>query len=250
MRLAAVPAHNILCPHQRLVINYATAATLTITADAVVLADASGRLKRFNALSETLTISSTGANGRDIVDNAGAEQASVWYHLFAIGRTDGTLDVFASQVGFPGSGTSIYTRLPSGYTWAGYLGAARNDGSSNFVQFQQRGDEVARDEGIALFGGTATAYTSIDLSSLVPPTARAVSGYAYALSTSGTGAGNFTLRAGATNNVGAISWFAPVTSTGNGVGGPYQIALPVAQTLHYYKAGNIGVYLNVSGWGF
>jgi len=174
LQIASVPAHNILCPHQRLVINYATAATLTITADAVVLADASGRLKRFSSLSETLTLSSTGANGRDVVDNAGAEQANAWYHLFAIGRTDGTLDVFASQVGFPGSGTSIYTRLPSGYTWAGYLGAARNDGSSNLVSFGQRGGRVVISTAAPLVSGTATALTSIDLSSRVPVTAQAI----------------------------------------------------------------------------
>lgn len=174
MRIAAVPAHNILCPHQRLRIDYATAATITIAADAVVLADSSGRLKRFAPLSETLTISSTGANGRDVVDNGGAEQATVWYHLFAIGKSDGTLDVFASQVGFPGSGTSIFTRLPSGYTWAGYLGAARNDGSANLVSFQQRGHRAVISTAAPLTSGTATSLTSIDLSGRVPQTAQAV----------------------------------------------------------------------------
>jgi hypothetical protein len=175
-RIAAVPAHNVLCPHQRLVIDYATAATLTIAADAVVLADSGGRLKRFASLSETLTISSTGANGRDVVDNGGAEEASVWYHLFAIGKADGTLDVFASQVGYPGSATSVYTRLPAGYTYAGYIGAVYNDSGFDLRELYQRGNVGAMtyDGTPILSGGSATTLTPISLVTEIPITATGV----------------------------------------------------------------------------
>lgn len=232
MRIASVPAHNILCPHQRLIINYATAATITITADAVVLADSSGRLKRFSSLSETLTISSTGANGRDVVDNAGAEQASVWYHLFAIGKDDGTLDVFASQVGFPGSGTSIYTRLPSGYTWAGYLGAARNDGSSNLVSFQQRGHRVVISAAALLTSGTATSLTSIDLSGRVPVTAQAVRYDLYLLGST-TGDKSCSIYTSTTGYL--IGQYLGDSSSGSGVDFRWTDTVPllVAQTLAY-----------------
>jgi len=255
MRIAAVPAHNILCPHQRLVINYATAATLTLTADAVVLADSSGRLKRFTSLSETLTLSSTGANGRDVVDNGGAEQASAWYHLFAIGKTDGTLDVFASQVGFPGSGTSIYTRLPSGYTWAGYLGAAYNDASSNLVRLNQRGDRVSMWSGNnTLLGGTSSAFTAVSLAAAVPITAREVHIDCSATTTvsqntsqvvvasEGTGTtlqGDFVVA----NAAGAA--YSGMIARANGV-----LTLSTAQQIKYYANANCTVNINVTGWRF
>ena len=47
-RIAAVPAHNTLCAHARLRADYATASTLTVAADAVVLADSSGRPEAFH----------------------------------------------------------------------------------------------------------------------------------------------------------------------------------------------------------
>ena len=172
LRIAAVPAHNTLCPHQRLRIDYATASTVTIAADALVLSDSAGRLKRFTSVSETLNIANTGANGRDVVDNAGSEQASVWYHIWAIGQDNGTLDVFASQACYPGSGTSIYSRLPSGYTWAGYLGAAYNDGSSNLIPFIQRGAFVRRATLVAVSAGVSTSYVAVGLGAHVPQTAQ------------------------------------------------------------------------------
>jgi hypothetical protein len=248
LRIAAVPAHNLLCPHSRLRVDYATAATVTIAADAVVLADSSGRLKRFNSLSETLNIANTGANGRDVVDNAGAEQASVWYHRWAIGKDDGTLDVFATQACYPGSATSIYTRLPSGYTWAGYLGAEYNDGSSNLVQGYQRGTLQHRQPTAVLSGGTAASLTSVSLAAAVPHTALEVIGDAYELSTSGSGAGNFTL-APAADGIGQINFFSPVTSVGNGTGGPFTLPLR-GQTLHYFRSGNVAITINVTGWRY
>lgn len=250
LRIAAVPAHNTLCPHARLRIDYATAATVTIAADAVVLSDSGARLKRFASLSETLNVANTGANGRDVVDNGGAEQASAWYHLWAIGKDDGTLDSFATQACYPGSGASIFTRLPSGYTWAGYIGAARNDASSNLVEFYQRGDEVIRATVAALSAGTATVYTSVDLSGIVPQTARRVMGNGYLLATSGTPAGNFCIRPAAANQVGEVCWFCPFTTTGNGAGSPLEVPLSIAQTIYYYKSGAVNVTINVSGWRF
>ena len=254
MRIAPVPAHNTLCPHQRLVISYATAATVTLTADAVVLADSGGRLKRFNSLSETLTISSTGANGRDVVDNSGNEQASVWYHLFAIGKTDGTLDVFASQVGFPGSGTSIYTRLPSGYTWAGYLGAAYNDGSSNLQDFVQRGDLVGQFVQGVVNAGTAANYTAVSLTTAVPVTARAVD---IDIRAAATGAVTAVTAAAAAEGSGTSLQYGFIVAASGGAssslmlgrnGGTLLMSTP--QQIKYFVNAGAACTINVAGWRF
>lgn len=251
MRIASVPAHNMLCPHTNLTIDYASASTLAIAATEVVLYDSSRHQKRFASLTETLNIANTGANGRDAFDNGGAEQASVWYHLWAIGKSDGTLDVFATQVCYPGSATSIYTRLPWGYTWAGYLGAWRNNASSNLQIGYQRGGRVVHDTTQPLSAGTATSYTAIDLSAHIPPTANAISGLAYCISTSGSPACNFTLAASTSNNIGRVDYYFPSTSVGNGSGGPFRLDLNTPQTMAYIKsAGATNVSVVLSGWEY
>ena len=184
-----------------------------------------------------------------MVDNGGAEQASAWYHRWAIGKSDGTLDAFWTQACYPGSATSIYTRLPSGYTWAGYLGAEYNDASSNLVQAYQRGAVHHRQPTAVLSGGTAVALTSVSLAAAVPPSALEVFGDAYELSTSGSGAGNFTI-APAADGVGQINYFFPVTSVGNGTGGPFSLPIRGGSTLHYLKSGNVSVTINVTGWRY
>lgn len=251
MRIAAVPAHNMLCPHTNLTIYYASASTLAITATEVVLYDSSRRQKRFASLSETLNVANTGANGRDVVDNGGAEQASAWYHLFAIGKTDGTLDVFATQACYPTGATSIYTRLPSGYTWAGYLGAWRNNSGGDLQIAYQRGTRVLHNGTTPLSGGTATSYTSIDLSDHVPETALTISGTSFCISTSGTPACNWTLAANTSNNIGSISFYSHTTSVGNGTGGPFKLDLVTAQTMAYLKSsGATNVSVLISGWEY
>jgi len=219
----------------------------------VVLADSSGRLKRFASLSETLTISSTGANGRDVVDNGGAEQASTWYHLFAIGKTDGTLDVFASQVGFPGSGTSIYTRLPSGYTWAGYLGAAYNDGSSNLVDFKQRGNLVGSWAGSGVVNaGTAATYTAVSLTGSVPITATAIDLDIRAVA---TGAVTSVTAVAAAEGSGTSAQYGFVVaasggaSSANMIGRTYgRLMLTTAQQFKYFVSASASCTINVTGW--
>lgn len=254
MRIASVPAHNTLCPHARLRIDYATAATLTIAADAVVLSDSAGRLKRFSSLSETLNIANTGANGRDVVDNGGAEQASVWYHLWAIGQDNGTLDVFATQACYPGGPTSIYTRLPSGYTWAGYIGAARNDASSNLVLMNQRGDAVSMVSLNVLSGGTNSSFTAVSLLAAVPVTAREVLVDAYAIATISQSAASAAVASEGSGTTLQGSYMVPYVAgaaasgmTGRAFG---SLILTTPQQIKYYASANCTCTFSVSGWRF
>lgn len=249
-RIAQLVSHNTLCPHSRLRLDYASAATVTVAADAVVLYDSAGHARRFNSLSETLNVANTGANGRDVIDNAGAEQASAWYHVFAIGKSDGTLDVFASQVGYPGSVTDIYGRLPSGYTFAGYLGAIRNDSGSNLVPFKQRGDAAVRNLVTALSAGTSATAASISLADVIPVTARRTRGVAFVLSLSGTIACNASMYSETSNSLGAESIFVPSVGTGNGAGGSFNLDIVTAQTIWYLVSAGGSLTIQVSGWQY
>lgn len=114
----------------------------------------------------TADITASGANGLD----TGAEAASTFYHLWAIGKSDATFAVLLST-----SGSS--PTMPSGYTFKRLIGGVPNDGSSNFIPFHHSRNGWVRYKvsgaigygGVqVLSGGTATSATAIDLTKAVP----------------------------------------------------------------------------------
>lgn len=248
LRVPRESSNNILCPHERLIGTYVSASTATWTADAVTLTDTSGNQKRYTALSDTLTISGTGANGRDVTENAGAEKASDWYHVWAIGKEDGTLDVFASLDCYPG-GTSIFGRLPSGYAYAGYIGAIYNNASSNFIAMAQKGASVSMYTGTgALVGGTATSWTAIALSAFVPDSATAVK---FSGGTSSSSSATTTLVVSeSSSQIGSAFAINPGGSTGlmYAMG---ECVLTTAQQFGYRVSGtNASATIDTYGWRF
>lgn len=118
----------------------------------------------------TADITTTGANGRN-VDTA--EAASCWYAVFVIKNpTTGTVASFLVNFNDLGSFT-----FPAGYTVKRRIGWIRNNASSNFLNGFQNGFgqyrkwlyEEERSNLLALNGGSATTFTSVDLSTWVPP---------------------------------------------------------------------------------
>ncbi len=166
---------NVLAPHKRLKVDILSVSTATITADAVVLENASGHQKVFTAISETFNVATTGAGGRVASENSGNEKASDWYHGWLIGKEDGTLDTFLSLAAFPG-GADIFALLPSGYTYAAYVTAMYNNVSSSFNDFFQRGNVMHITATGVLTAGAATSITTLSLAAAVPDTATVVIG--------------------------------------------------------------------------
>jgi len=77
----------------------------------------------------TIDCATTGANGLD----TGTLGNSTWYHVYAIGKTDGTTALLAS--------TSAATpTMPSGYTLKRWLWAVKTDGSAHILPYVQDGD--------------------------------------------------------------------------------------------------------------
>lgn len=77
----------------------------------------------------TLDCGTTGANGLD----TGSLANSTWYHMFVIGKTDGTTATLAS--------TSISSpTYPSGYTLKRRIGSFKTDGSAHIIAYVQMGD--------------------------------------------------------------------------------------------------------------
>lgn len=101
----------------------------------------------------TLDCGSTGANGLD----SGSLANSTWYHLFVIGKTDGTTALLAS--------TALSSpTYPSGYTLKRRIGSFKTDGSAHILGYLQSGDrflwKVPRnDQSPATVNSTAANYT-------------------------------------------------------------------------------------------
>lgn len=239
---------NILCAHERLRVEYGTVATVTIAADAVLLTDTSGNQQRFASTNETLTISGTGAGGRDVTENSGAEKASDWYHIWLIGKTDGTVDAFATLACFPG-GSSIYSVLPSGYTLAGYVGAAYNNGSSNFTDFWQRDDFVHFGYTSLVASGVQTSRTSLSMTTAVPDTAKAAMLNAGLTPASSGTTATATLSPDASSATGEFALqITPASAAQSWLSA--EVCMRVAQTMAYRVSTGDSLDLGVVGFRF
>lgn len=121
----------------------------------------------------TVDISASGANGLD----TGTEAVSTWYYIYVIVDDDDVLPIAGLFSLSPTTPT-----LPVGYGGFRRLGAARNDGTGDFLNDRMlsfgRNRLVAWNEEDSalqvLMGGAALTWTTIDLSEFVPPTATGV----------------------------------------------------------------------------
>lgn len=118
----------------------------------------------------TATISSSGAGGLD----TGSEAASTWYYVWAI-YNPGT-DTDAAMLSL----SSTSPTMPSGYTKKRRVGAVRNDGSSNFLQYETvsgtgKQRRIRYEERInTLVAGTTVTFQDVSLAAAIPPTSRLV----------------------------------------------------------------------------
>ena len=105
----------------------------------------------------------------DLGLDTGTEASSTWYYLYAVPKStdDSQLSVRAS-VTAPATG-------PTGYTNFKYLGAFRNDGSSNIIKFYQIGSTfetaVPQGTGFTEAGPADTVAQTYTLTDYIPATA-------------------------------------------------------------------------------
>jgi len=161
-----------------------------IDADSITLASSTAV---FDAVSVNLTVDITvsGVNGRD----TGSEASSTWYAVWVI--YDGTTVASLLSV------SSTAPTMPSGYTYKRLVGFVRNDGSSNFVDFNQWGDTAwftARNS--VASGLNSTSYVTQDVSSAVPSASGLVKEVLFGATGLATMTGVFLSRDGV--NAGAI----------------------------------------------
>lgn len=144
--------------------------SVSVSYDALMLADGSGAYLTDLAASGTINTAATGAGGLD----TGTLATSTWYSVWRIAKTDGTKSWLISL-----SATS--PTMPSGYTLKARIGWIRTDSTANKypLGFTQRGRRVqylvAAGSNVTaapqMASISATTMTAISISSYVPTTA-------------------------------------------------------------------------------
>lgn len=183
----AAKASGAFTSSRNLTIKVTSATALSVSADAALLENAKGQVRRFSTVSETINITSSGAGGLD----TGSEAVSTWYAVHLIGKEDGTLAGLLSA-------SATAPTLPTGYTYFAPSGWVRNDSSGNLLRTIKHNDWVQYIIGtnpsaaVAIISGTVSVG-EIDLSSYVPATAIEVD---VSATTTGVGTGSYTCELG------------------------------------------------------
>jgi hypothetical protein len=137
-------------------------------ADFVIVEGPDGSRMNLSAFNRTADITGSGAGGLD----TGSEAPSTWYYIWAIAKPDGTRALILSL-------SKTTPVLPSGYTYKGLINggsAIYNDAGSDFITIRQRDRHVDVAEVQKISGGTDATPTSIDLSEIIPYTAKKTGG--------------------------------------------------------------------------
>jgi hypothetical protein len=140
-----------------------TVNTLTITADAVALFNSSGNLFGATAVSLTLNMAASGANGLD----TGSVTTSGYNYFVIYDPTTGTTASLASL-------SATAPTLPSGYTYKRRIGWFSY--SAGIIPFVQRNSSFCfSTQRTVVTGGSG--LTSFSLSGFAPPTATKIRGF-------------------------------------------------------------------------
>lgn len=108
----------------------------------------------------TIDCATADANGLD----TGSLANTTWYHVFAIGKADGTTALLAST-------SATAPTMPSGYTLKRRLGSFRTDGSAHIIPFSQSGDRFLWVTPVSVISDAGVAFpTSPSNLTMVVPT--------------------------------------------------------------------------------
>jgi len=216
---------------------------MDVSFDELILEYGSGNPYRAQSGSFTIDFSTNGANGLD----SGSMTANTWYHLWCI--SNGTAVAGLASI------SSTLPTLPSGYTYKAYLGAVRTDSSGNLEYIYQTDKRVACQQKTA--GNVTGSNTSLDLSAIVPSTAKWVCGWITCNYSSGSGSRNTVVYY--TPDGGTTRLFMQKTSQANqyngGAKANYRVPIRWSSGTPYIdglKAGDTGTSatstIYVAGW--
>lgn len=229
-----------------------TSANVSVSADEIVVENASNAYKTLRAVSLTVAgVSSGVANGLD----TGALAASTWYSIWVIAKADGTTAGLLSL-------SATAPTLPSGYTYKARVGWIRTDGTANKypLNFQQYGRSVSYQVGANVsalplvtsgaqgtWSVSAPTYVSVSLASFIPPTAGKAS---VMLDNQYNGQVTVAVALAPTNTYfGCSSTNPPPASitTSSSTIQPFEMVMPASKTVYWVSSGAGGA-LYIRGW--
>ena len=219
----------------------APATVVDVTAAEVLLQDASGQAMRVAPVALSVDADASGANGVD----TGVSEPGNWYHIWIIfdpvsGSAAGLLSLDPDE-----------PALPPGYAYKARVGAIRTDSTTGeLIRIYQVGHRVVRELKRAIVQPSQVFVEPVSIASIVPPTARQVSGIwdTSVYDTAGYGRVSATPQGLGPKAFGFA--FAIDGREGNlNTFDSFEIPIAVPQTL-YLTLYNGVVDLKVSGWEF
>jgi hypothetical protein len=230
-------------------------AVSTFTADEIIIESAiGGTAVKLSSYSQTINLATVGAGGMD----TGAAPASGFVSLYAIAKAGGANPSILACAVATSSG-SIYggANMPSGYVASALIGVWPTNGSSQFIAglLLDRYVTIPKVQAASLAGGSSpTTYTSLSISSIVPPNAKTV--YGMLGSTGNTyQASAVAIDSNGTGEVVLIGYTSPGQPTIDGFyGSSCQFAnfpMATAQTIYYKcSSSTISMKIDINGYTF
>jgi hypothetical protein len=158
---------------------YATSDTITVANFNVM--DSTGTMMMKKTTSTTVTLASASINGRSSADTDGN---NLWFNLYVLAKSDGTNPGLFLTTKNVAAGDTL-NGLPSGYSSPFFRQlpfAIRNDGSANIIPFYVgegwpyrpaiRYLDYERTSVFQVVNDSATSWTTVTPSSLIPPISR------------------------------------------------------------------------------
>lgn len=232
----AIIRQGNIAPHSNLVVAYASATSVTVTADSLVLTDTSGGSYLASSVSETVTITTAGVSGLD----TGAEGSSRWYYIWIIYNGTVVNGLLSESATAP--------TMPSGYTHKALVGAIRNEMFGDFERMSQRNFKVSK--GGSEVALTHSSLTSTDISIHVPAIATRVSGYLGILNPA-VGSAQVSVS-GSVNGLGSQIHRVYVYTGGETTShrSPFELVLIEAQTIYDERTTGTTAVAGITGWSY
>ena len=234
---------NVKANFQNLIAKRISATTVDIDADSAILFNISGATIKVGAINKTVDITSSGIDGLD----TGSEAPSTEYHLWVIGKLNGTVATLISEE----SDINLIT-FPVDYTFAAYVGGVYNNSGSDLDPFTQRNNVVSAVRTAVLTTSFVGSYTLVDLADIVPLTA--IRCYGTGSVTGNTAGAAITLSmASNTAGLGEILINYTLPAGGHAIFMPFELVMETIQTIYYLivvGAGTANGSIWISGWEY
>ena len=160
---ATLEVKGVIAACRNLAVSRPSVATVTVTADELLLKNSGGDYLLASTVSVTPNITASGANGLD----TGAEGSSRFYFVWVIAKADGTVAGLLSE-------SATAPTMPATYTFKALVSAVYNSVGSAFTDYIQRGNRCYYAEARNVLSvGVETVATAIPLTAAVPAIAEA-----------------------------------------------------------------------------